>query len=332
MNGSIVTYSVIVPVYNSEKSLHELGTRLIKVFAETVRQTFEIILIDDASTDDSWSILRELRQKDTRIRIFRLMKNSGQHNATLCGLRKCRGEFVVTLDDDLQNPPEEIPKLIEKLQAGYDVVIGVPEHKRHGLYRNLGSRLIDLLLVKIFQKPKDIRFSPLKLMRRNVVDRIVRVQSCYCYLAAYILRNVSHSRIVNVTVEHGPRKYGRSNYSTKRIIALASNLIFNFSSIPLRIGIYFGFLVSFGCIMYSCYILFRELFIAPIKVQGWATLAILISFLFGVLFLFLGTIGEYVYRILREVAADEQYVIQDACDGDDTPIWTAEAPSVKECR
>jgi polyisoprenyl-phosphate glycosyltransferase len=319
MNNSII-FSVVIPVYNSEETIRELYLRLVEVFETVIKQPFEIIFVDDASMDGSCNKLEELRNKDKRVTVIQLVRNFGQHNAIMCGFHYCRGEFIITLDDDLQNPPEEIPKLIEVINQGYDVVMGEFKQKQHSPFRNTGTWIIDFLLIKILNKPKKIRFTSFRIFRKDVVQRIIKTRSSYCYLAALILINVSPNKMVNITVNHEKRRYGKSNYSLRKLFMLASNLIISYSAIPLRFGIYFGFSISAFCIIYSLCILLRILFISPIKIQGWATLAILTSFLFGILFLFLGIIGEYIYRILRETSANEQFIVKNANTGNHLPL------------
>jgi len=217
-----VFISVVVPVYNSKKSLEELYLRLTRVLSK-ISNDFEIILVDDFSQDGSYGIMQNLRSQDLRVKIIRLGANFGQHNATFCGFNYCKGDYIVTIDDDLQNPPEEILRLLEKIKEGYDVVFGIPQEKQHAVYRNWGSALIDQCLNILFHKPRNIKSSSYRILRREVVDKIISQPGCNIYLAALILQNTLN--IANVAVKHDKRKYGESSYNLKKSIQLATRLL-----------------------------------------------------------------------------------------------------------
>jgi glycosyltransferase involved in cell wall biosynthesis len=307
-----VEISVVIPVYNSDKTLNELYQRLRMVLDTQLKRTFEVIFVDDSSVDNSWVILKELQQTDDRVKIVRLIRNFGQHNATICGFGNCSGQYIVTMDDDLQHPPEELCKLLSKAEAGYDVVFGVYVDKKHGLYRNLATEFINYLQSRILGKPKQLRFTSFRLLRHGVVENIVaNAKSGYCYIAAYILKYVARDKIANIQVAHHPRTMGRSNYTTVKMVSLASNLLINYSAIPLRLTIYAGFAISGSCLIYAFYLLWRVIFGGPLKIAGWASLAFLTTFLFGMIFLFLGIIGEYIFRILREISGNEPYIVKE---------------------
>ncbi|TCL69400.1 undecaprenyl-phosphate 4-deoxy-4-formamido-L-arabinose transferase [Hydrogenispora ethanolica] len=223
-----VDVSVIIPVYNSECSLEELYRRLTGVLDGTV-QNYEIILVDDASSDRSFARAKLLHGRDPRVKVIGLARNSGQQNAILCGLRFATGEIVITLDDDLQHPPEEIPVLLAKIALGYDGVFGVPDHKRHAFYRNLGTLGIDILLRLIAGKPRELKLSSFRALRKTLVCQIQSETMDFIYLAPLILkytRNLTH-----VTVKHAPRQYGRSNYTLQKLVRLCTQLVRYYSKI-----------------------------------------------------------------------------------------------------
>lgn len=304
--------SVIIPVFNSEKTLKELYERLCIVFDKQTKRTFEVILVDDSSSDSSWKVLKELSQLDRRVKVVQLARNFGQHNAIVCGLNNCSGQYVVTIDDDLQHPPEEIPRMLAEIEKGYDVVYGVYDEKKHSILQNLGSGCIHYLHNRILGNPRQLRSTSFRLLRRNVVEYIVaRARSEFCYITAHIMKYVTPDKISNIMITHQPRKSGRSNYTILKMFSLASNLLINYSAIPLRFTIYAGFALSGGCVLYAVYILLRVIFGGPVQIAGWASLAFLTTFLFGMLFLFLGIIGEYIFRILREVSGNEPYIIKE---------------------
>jgi glycosyltransferase involved in cell wall biosynthesis len=221
--------SVIVPVYNSEASLEELHRRLAVVLKSLCKDAYEIILVDDASRDRSAMIMGEIRDRDPKVKIIGLTRNFGQQNALFCGFHFAGGDYLITLDDDLQHPPEEIPRLLAKLAEGYDVVFGIPLAKRHAAHRNLGSRLIGVLLSLIAGKPWGIKVSSFRALRRPVVTEILKERRAFIYLAPLIFR--ATRRVAIVYVRHEPRKHGRSNYRITKLIGLGVKLIVNYSAL-----------------------------------------------------------------------------------------------------
>ena len=174
IENRIRLFSVVVPVYNSEKSLEELYMRIKKVFEENRNGEFELILVDDSSKDNSFSVMQKLHKKDKRVKAIQLAKNCGQHAALLCGFHYAVGDFVLTMDDDLQHPPEEIPKLIQYMDEhdGVDVVIGKYESKKHGIIRNMGTALSNMVSSYIFKKRKDLQLTSFRLMKKFVVNNL----------------------------------------------------------------------------------------------------------------------------------------------------------------
>ena len=300
-------YSVVVPVYNSEDSLYELCQRISQVF-NGIGRTYEIILVDDSSADNSWQIMKELKKKDKNIKIIQLMKNFGQHNAVICGFHHVTGKYVITIDDDLQNPPEEIPKLINKIKEGFDVVIGAQEVKQDSIFKNLGSFFIRYLNTKIFNKPKDLKLSSFRIITRAVVDEIKILKTPYPYISGMILSLTRN--LANVTVKHDKRKYGSSTYNITKLIKLAFNLIINYSSLPLKFFTFIGIIVSAASFCMGLYFILKKL-IVGIPVPGWTSVVFLLSFFNGLLLIILSIIGEYLARIINEVSNCQQFVIRE---------------------
>ncbi len=224
--------SVVIPVFNSETSLEELYRRLRDVLTSSC-DDFEIIMVDDCSRDQSFQVMQNLRAMDQRVKVIRLARNSGQHNATLCGFKYCRGDYIVTLDDDLQHPPEEIPVLLAKMAAGYDVVFGIPQVKQHHLIRNWGTLLIDKCISIIFPQHSDIKRSSFRLLDRKLIDRILNQPRYPIYMAALIL--INSLKPGNVEVRHENRKYGKSNYSLGTTINMTIILLVGYSTLPLQL-------------------------------------------------------------------------------------------------
>jgi len=291
--------SIVVPCYRSEKSLPELVERLLRVGVELNRD-FEIILVDDQSPDGTWETLKELKEKvGCPLKIIRLLKNAGQHNALLCGMQFATGDVVVTMDDDLQNPPEDIPALLAVIANGYDLAIGAYEQKQHSSVRNAGGSLVDAVLRKIFHLPCDFQLTSFRAVRREVVENVCRMGGVYPYITAMLL---SHAGTYgNVQVRHESRKYGVSNYNLGRSISLAANLLLNYSSYPIYfIALLCGFVffVAFG---FGVSVLART-FLVGSTVPGWASTVIIVSFLNALVLLSLVIFGLYLSRLNLQIS------------------------------
>src|SRR5262245_23689081 len=219
------TYSVVIPVFNSEEIVGETIRRTVAFF-EGEHLSYEIILVNDASSDGSWEVLREAAARYPHVRVVNLLRNYGQHNANLCGLRRSKGDYVVTMDDDLQNPPEEIIHLIDEAMQGADAVFGEFRHKQASRHRRLGSIAIGLMNRRIFGQPPDLVVSNFRLLRRDVVDRICASRSAYPYITGQAL--LYSNRPANARVEHSPRPAGKSNYNPVRIARLVLRILFSY--------------------------------------------------------------------------------------------------------
>ncbi len=296
MNDGLV--SIVVPCYRSEKSLPELVERISRVAAELGRDC-EIILVDDRSPDGTWEMLQSLKAKHGRqLKIIRLLKNSGQHNALLCGMQLANGAVVITMDDDLQNPPEEIPKLIAAIASGYDLAIAAYEQKQHTAARNAGGGLVDGVLRRIFKLPSDFQLTSFRAARREVVQNACRMGGVYPYVTAMLLSHAGNQ--VNVTVRHEPRKFGVSNYNFRRSFSLAANLLLNYSSYPLYlVGALcgFAFLLAIG---FGAFVLVRT-FLNGSAVPGWASTVVIVSFLNALTLLSLVIFGLYLSRLNLQI-------------------------------
>lgn len=302
--------SVVVPVYNSVRSLDELHFRLVKVF-KGMHANYEIIMVDDGSSDGSYLKLKELRQKDKNVKIIKLIKNFGQQSALICGLNHTSGKYIVTIDDDLQNPPEEIPKLLKELKQGYDLIIGIPKIKRHNIFRNFRSSLITWLINSILGFTRDIKRSSFKVFTKEVCDNVVKIKSSFPYLPAYIAQVVSFDKITNVVISHNERRYGNSNYSLKDLIKFLYNLIFNYSLIPLKIMSAIGLLLSTASIIYGIILIIRKVFFSVVFLHGWLSIIVFVAFLGGLILFTLGIVGEYLIRIITELTGKPIYIVEE---------------------
>lgn len=223
--------SVVIPVFNSHDILDPLYARLTDVLLNN-NWDYEIVLVDDGSTDGSFEKMKELHSQDSRIKAIELMRNFGQQNAIMCGLHHTQGEYVVTMDDDLQNPPEEIDKLIKKILSGYDVVYGIPVDKNHSFMRNIGTKMTDWLFNIICSKPMDIKVSSFRVMTRHTVEKVIQDSTSFVYLSAILFKN--KVKFGNVTVRHDKRSSGSSNYSIYRLIRLFIKLYIYYSPMSYR--------------------------------------------------------------------------------------------------
>lgn len=207
--------SVIIPVYNGEECLEELYTRL----ADNLKRLsweYEIVLVDDGSSDNSYEKMKLLHQRDRRVKVIRLAGNFGQQNALFCGLHYTTGDYVVTMDDDLQHNPEDIEKLLLELDKGYQVVYGIPLERKHPFYRQVGSKVTYYLFNRITTKPPGLKISSFRVIRRELVEKIIKEQTSFVYISAIIFRYTS--QVGNVTISHASRKHGESNYNFRKLL------------------------------------------------------------------------------------------------------------------
>lgn len=305
------SYSVVVPVFNSEKTLDELYSRLTAVL-QKVTDDYEIILVDDCSSDGSWEKLKRLHENDGRVKVIHLIRNFGQHNATLCGLKHCTGSYVIILDDDLQHPPEEIPKLIEKIEEGYLVVYGRYKTKYHGCIENVFSRIFQFLMHRILKIPKDIFISSFAIFSSEIIENVVSTRTSHVFLPALISKNVAINKIANAKVNHAPRRAGHSNYNPMRHLRLSLNLVLNYSALPLAIVSVFGLFLSTLSMIFGATIIVKKIAEPSSGVMGWNSLMVATTFLGGATLMSLGIIGEYLRRILSEVSYEQQFVVGEA--------------------
>ncbi len=301
-------FSVVIPVYNSEKTLVELTDRLSATFSK-ISGEYEIILIDDCSSDKSWQVLENIHQKNSNVKIIHLQKNFGQHNAVLCGLNYARGDYIITMDDDLQNPPEEIPKLIDKMQEGYPVVYGRYKIKQHSRIENFFSKRFQTFVHWILDIPNTVFISSFAIFTPDVVKNMIHIKSSYVFLPALVRNSVPANKIANAEVAHHPRMVGKSNYNLGKYLTLSLNLIINYSVLPLLFVGIFGVIVSFISFCYGTYILGRYMVDPTYGLMGWTSTMVALTFLGGMILFSIAIIGEYLRRILTEVSYGQQYVI-----------------------
>jgi polyisoprenyl-phosphate glycosyltransferase len=298
--------SLIIPVYRSANTLDALVRRLLAVLDET-GLAYEIVFVEDGSPDHSWRVLNALQAMyPDRIIAIQLMCNYGQHNALMCGFRHARGEYIVTLDDDLQNPPEEIPKLIAAVQAqDLDLVYGIYDTKKHSGWRNLGSAVINAFYRAVFNA--SVTVTSFRIIRRELLESIFSYNLNFTYIDGLLAWNTR--RIGQVPVAHHPRLEGRSGYSLGKLLGLGLNLFTNFSLLPLQLVSACGFLAAAGGFSLALYYLIQYL-LSNIAVPGYASITIAILIVGGTQLLALGIIGEYLGRLHMNVNHKPQYVVR----------------------
>jgi undecaprenyl-phosphate 4-deoxy-4-formamido-L-arabinose transferase len=300
-----VTISAVIPVYNSQDSLHELVTRLKAVLAACASQ-FEIILVNDGSADASWATVQKLAAEHPEVLGINLMRNFGQHNALLAGIRAASHELIVTLDDDLQNPPEEIPKLIAKINEGHDVVYGSPQQEQHGLWRDFCSVMIKRMLKHIMGIKTSRHISAFRIFRTHLRQAFDHFHSEY--VSIDVLLSWATTKFAAVTVRHAPRAIGASNYTFKKLVRHTMNLYTGFSMLPLRVASLAGFgFTAFGFLV-LVYVIGRYM-VTGTSVPGFPFLASIIAILSGVQLFALGVIGEYIGRIFMRSLNKPCYAI-----------------------
>lgn len=300
--------SIVIPVYNSSTTLQQLVARLIHVL-DSLQRDYQIILVDDGSTDNSWEALCRLHeQHPDQLVIMQLMRNFGQHNALMCGFRSSIGRYIVTIDDDLQNPPEEIPTLVQELERNdLDVVYGTSEIKKHSRWRNLGTATIRFFYRAIFRMP--VTTTSFRIINRKALESIFPYRLNYTYIDGLLAW--STQRIGTVQVEHQPRVKGDSGYSIGKLLVLALNLFTNFSLLPLQLVSVTGMLTALLGLATGLYY-FIQFLTSNIILPGYASTIVAILVLGGVQLLALGIMGEYLGRVHMNINQKPQYVVRDA--------------------
>ena len=306
-SGKSILYSVVIPVFNSDNIVTKTVLKVQEFFTQN-NLNYEIILVNDGSSDGSWGVISSLAHEYESVVAINLLKNYGQHNANLCGFRESKGDYIITMDDDLQNPPEEISKLIQSVGSDYDLVIGRFKSKKHSFIRRLGSKLVGALNRKVFNVEAGLILTNFRIIRRDVIDRVCNDSSPLPYIPGLVLKYSGKRR--NVLVQHKERTVGESNYNWKKILKLVAVILFNHSTIPLRLSALLGFIVARSSLLLSFYYLIQAVLFGT-QVAGWASVVIMMSFLNGVIILLVSVIGEYLVRLLHEVGSNSSYDVSD---------------------
>lgn len=302
--------SVVIPVYRSAQALIDLCHRLTAALRENAGD-FEIILVEDCGGDNSWQAIKDIVAVDPRVRGFRLSRNFGQHNALLCGIRAARGDVIITMDDDLQHPPEEIHKLTEKLMEGYDVVYGPPERAQHGFVRGLASRVTKIALQGAMGAKTARCVSAFRAFRTVLRDAFADYHSPSVNID--VLLTWATNRFSAVPVSHEQRKFGKSGYTPGKLFRHALNMITGYSIRPLQIASVLGFVFALFGVLVLFYVLIRYL-TEDGGVPGFPFLASIISIFSGAQLLALGIIGEYLARLHFRSMERPPYAVRERTD------------------
>jgi len=298
--------SVVTPVYNGEASIAELCRRVGEVLPRVATQ-YEIILVNDDSRDRSWEIISELCSRSPAVRGLNLMRNYGQHNALLCGIRAAQYDVIVTMDDDLQHPPEEIPRLLEQLEQRFDVVYGTPKAEQHGFLRGLASRITRLALSMAIGRELAKNVSAFRVFRTRLRDAFAEYQSPF--VSIDVLLTWATTRIGAITVGFEPRRSGSSTYTFKRLLRHALDMMTGFSTLPLQLASLIGFSCTLLGIAVFLYVVVR--YCLEGSVPGFPFLASIIAIFSGAQLFALGVIGEYLARMHFRTMNQPPYAIRD---------------------
>lgn len=301
--------SIVIPVYNSEKTI---GT-VIEQLKNTLSQKllYEVILVNDGSRDDSYNVCKKLYKKNENVIFVNLSKNFGQHNALMAGYSMSKGEYILSMDDDLQTSPSEVLRLLDEIESkDYDIVFANYEDKKHSKLRNIGTLINNKMSEILIEKPKELTLTSFFIMKKYVVKEMLKYDGPYPYISGLKLRTTN--KIGTIIVEHKERKIGKSNYNFWKLLKLWLNGFTSFSVRPLRIASLTGVLFSILGFMYGFFLIIRKLLNPNLNIiLGWNSLMVVMLVLGGLQLMFLGLIGEYIGRIYVYMSKKPQYVIKE---------------------
>jgi undecaprenyl-phosphate 4-deoxy-4-formamido-L-arabinose transferase len=318
--------SVVIPVHNEEENLEELYSRLTQTL-DNLNKTYEIILTNDGSSDRSGEILKSLHERrPDQIRIIEFNGNFGQHMAIMAGFERVRGQIIITMDADLQNPPEEIGKLITAMEAGHDVVNAYRENRQDSLWRlkvsKWHNKIREWMMPKLVMKDEGCM---LRAYRRDIVDLMARTSETTTFIPALALTYAANP--TEVGVQHAERSAGTSSYNFYKLIRYNFDLITGFSVFPLQIFTMMGVFISLGSFVFVVFLFLRRLMIGP-EVEGVFTLFAILFFLIGIVLFGLGIVGEYVGRIYQEVRKRPRFIIKKILEQEESNIYEVEKTKV----
>lgn len=306
--------SFVIPCYKSEKTIEYVVDEIKNKMESINKYEFEIVLVDDCSPDDTFSVIRKLCSENKNIIGVRHAKNFGQHAALMAGFHYVGGDIIVCLDDDGQTPADEVDKLLDKIEEGYDAVYAEYDKKKHSVFRNFVSVINQKMTEIMLGKPKELYLSSYFAVRKFVIDEVVKYRNSYPYVGGLVLRTTRN--IGRVTVNHRERMEGVSGYDLRKLFSLWMNGFTSFSILPLRIATYGGWGVALIGFVYALITIIRKI-INPAIVVGWSSTISILLILGGFILLVLGMIGEYVGRIYLSINNSPQYVVRTVINVDE---------------
>lgn len=308
--------SVVIPVYGSARILPALADRLHAALSTTTRAgAFEVVLVHDHGPDDAWQVIQDLGRTRPWLKGVNLRRNAGQHNAVMAGFAHASGRFVITMDDDLQHDPDDIPRIIDSLRAGADLCYVQFESRRHALWKRAGSAFNDIVASALLNKPRNLYLSPFRGMRREICQAALAYHGPFVYVDGLLLQSTANYTMISA--RHHERQDGKSGYSLRKSISLWLQMATSFSIVPLRLVSLAGLAASALSFVFALGVIVRKLADPDIAV-GWPSLIVAILFMGGLQLLALGAIGEYVGRILLNVNNRPQYVVGNTSNIDDS--------------
>ena len=302
----MIEFSIIIPVYNEEENVSELHRRLGTVMERL--GTYEIIFVDDGSSDKSWQIIKDLHEKDSRVKGLSFSRNFGHHIAITAGMDHAQGKAIILMDGDLQDPPEEIPKLLKKFNEGYELVYGIRKEKKDSILKRFASFVFWWFINSFSGINIPRNQTLLRIFDRKILDALNSMRERSRFIHGMIAWTGFKTAMQEV--EHAPRERGKSKYNVIKLFRLAFNAITSFSTFPLRLATYIGLLSSGIGLFFSLYFIYKKLFLG-IPVLGYASIIVAVLFVGGIQLLMLGIIGEYIGRVYQEVQARPIYIIKE---------------------
>ena len=308
--------SFVIPCYHSAQTVGNVVRDIVDTVLVRSEFQYEIILVNDNPPDDTWRVICEMCRNNPNIHGICFTKNFGQHAALMAGYRKVTGDIVVSLDDDGQNPPQEMFKLIDALNEKTDLVYAKYIQKKRSLFRNFGSKVNDWMVQWLLNKPKELYLASYYAAKRFIIDEMVKCENPFPYIDGLALR--STSEYINVDIVHKERVAGNSGYSVAKLLGLWMNGLTSFSVKPLRIATFSGFCISLFGLVLAIIIIIQELILKDAVSAGWPSIMTVVLILDGAIMIMLGLVGEYVGRIYITMNKSPQYVIKDEVNPIDT--------------
>ena len=301
--------SFIIPCYGSEKTVGIVIKEIDEVVNKNDKYDYEIVAVNDHSPDNVWNVLKEIAEKNSKVKLINLAKNMNRPGALMAGMSKVTGDYIILMDDDGQCPMENLWDLIKPLEAGHDVSIAKYPTYKQSKFKSFGTIVNRIMTEIIMEKPKDLSFTNFSAMKRYIVEEIIKYKNPYPYMTGLLLRTTSD--IVNVEMEERERITGNTNFTFKKMLNLWINGFTAFSIKPLRISTVIGVITAAIGFIYGLYIIIHKLFVHSAVLQGYSSMMAVLLFIGGIIMMMLGMIGEYIGRIYISINNSPQYVIKE---------------------